>query len=65
MHACCNVVSSVYCKDSPSGVICDISAPHRLNIIGSNIATCGTQNSDVKRIEKYVSICIKYCRNVK
>ena len=57
LHARYNVVSSVYCKDSLSAVICDICAMHELNSIGPNIKLCGTPNSDVKRVEKCVSIC--------
>ena len=39
---------SAYCKHSLSGVICDISATHRLNYIDPNLKPCGTPKSNVK-----------------
>ena len=50
------IVLSGYCKHSLSGVICNIPATHRLSNIAPNMGPCGSQNSDVKRVEKCASI---------
>ena len=65
LHARYNIALSACCKHLVSGVICDISATHRLNNNGSNLEPYGTPNSDVKRVEKCASIYTKCCRKVK
>ena len=67
INACCwlalharYVVLSAYCKHLLFGVICDISATHRLNNNDPNIEPCDTPNSD----KKCASIYTKCCRKV-
>ena len=42
-----------------SGVTCNKSVTHRLKNIDTKIETCGTPNSDVKRVEEYVQHAVE------